>query len=168
MTEGLRRAALVGLVEGAKNIGKIQMQKLVYFLQEAGVPLDYAYEIYHYGPFSQELSNDVDTLDSLDILSVETDVEGYGFHINPGRFAAGQKLQKGYAPALQRVLKCFGKDTPSELEVKATVHFVNSVLRQRGRARDEQVIEKVKALKPRFSERFIKVCLQDLRTNRWL
>lgn len=31
------------------------MQKVCYFLKAKGVPLDYAFEMYHYGPYSQEL-----------------------------------------------------------------------------------------------------------------
>ena len=34
-----------------KRIGKTSMQKLVYFLQEFGVDLNYKYEMYHYGHF---------------------------------------------------------------------------------------------------------------------
>ncbi len=84
MRNDFRVAAMVALVGNAqtRRLGKTQLQKLVYFLQKSGVPLGYEYEIYHYGPYSFELSDDMDSLDSLGVLNVESDPNGYGFDIS--------------------------------------------------------------------------------------
>src|SRR6266702_4367710 len=50
LLKNLRVAAIVALTQSAQaRLGKTQVQKLVYFVQDAGVPLEYKYEIYHYG-----------------------------------------------------------------------------------------------------------------------
>jgi uncharacterized protein YwgA len=168
MPSEMRPAALVALVESARNIGKIQLQKLVYFLQETGLPLNYSFEIYLYGPFSHQLARDIGTLDSLEVLRVESNPDGYGFHITPGKFASGHKLPKKYDHHLNRVMRSFGNDTASQLEVKATVHFVNSVVQMSGKKAEDVVLQRVKALKPHFSERFLRKCMDDLKRDSWL
>jgi uncharacterized protein len=169
MANDLRSAVLVELVSNARNIGKIQLQKLVYFLQQEGVPLEYQYEMYHYGPYSPELAANLSTLDALGVLDVSADQTGYGFHINPGTFAEGYSAPKKYEEKLNRVLSSFGNDSASQLEVKATLHFVNSIIaKKRKQGSEDLVIKKVKELKPQFSEKFIKSCLNDLKRNNWM
>lgn len=170
MRNDFRVAAIVALVENAntRRLGKTQLQKLVYFLQESGVPLGYEYEIYHYGPYSFELSEDMDSLDSLDVLNVESDPAGFGFDISAGKFAGRFKLDPKYQKKMARVISELGADTPAKLEVKATIHFVKSVLAQRTGDSKSQVIKKVRALKPRFTEEFIKRCFLDLEQTAWI
>ena len=88
MQKELKIAAIVALLQNVRaRLGKIQVQKLVYFAQDCGVPLGYKYEIYHYGPYSFELSHDLDSLDSLGVLNVDSDPNGFGFNISVGKFA---------------------------------------------------------------------------------
>jgi uncharacterized protein len=170
MKNDLKVAAIVSLVENAqtRRLGKTQLQKLVYFLQAAGVPLGYEYEIYHYGPYSFELSYDMDSLDSLGVLKVDSDPSGFGFDISLGKFSERFKLDSKYKKKLDRVILELGSDNPARLEVKATIHFVKSVLGQCDEDSQSKIVKKVKALKPRFTEEFIKQCYSDLRRASWV
>jgi len=165
MRNELRVATIVTLVKNAKTkLGKTQLQKLVYFAQDAGVPLNYSYEIYHYGPYSFELSHDLGSLDSLGVLNVASEPSGYGFEISAGRFSEKFKLEAKYQKKVERVLDQFGLNSAAQLEVKATIHFVHSVLKKKippAKAKAE-VVEKVLALKPRFTEEFVSGCYSDL------
>ena len=165
MPQDLRTAAIVELVQNAQaRLGKTQVQKLVYFAQQSGVPLGYEYEIYHYGPYSFELSHDLGSLDSLGVLNVESNPAGFGFDISVGKFAERFKVEAKYQKKIEKVTKQFGLNTAAQLEVMATVHFVHSVIREKvaaGKVRAE-VIQKVRALKPRFTDTFIKNCYSDL------
>src|SRR5713101_10126389 len=38
-----------------RTLGRTILQKLCYFAKASGVPLPFRFEIYHYGPFSQEI-----------------------------------------------------------------------------------------------------------------
>ena len=157
---------IVGLIDRVTDqipqLGKTQFQKLVYFLQETGIPLGFKYEIYHYGPYSFDLSNVMDTLDTLGVIDVSTDPAGYGFHISTGRFSEKYQPQPKDIKKIEELLNVLGALTPANLEVKATLHFVNKVLQKRNQNDRESVIEKVQALKPRFDRRFIANCYDDL------
>ncbi len=65
MKKELRINVIVFIVETLRkrdiDLGKIQFQKLIYFLQEIGIPSGYRYEIYHYGPYSFELAQELNS-----------------------------------------------------------------------------------------------------------
>jgi len=170
MERNLRTASILALIDksNSKELGKIQLQKLVYFLQVAGVPLGYSYEIYHYGPYSFELASEIGSLDSLGILDVTTDPNGYGFHIRPGTFNETYDFNAKYLSQLEKVTKTLASNSASQLEVKATLHFVRSVMEKRSKPTDSEVINKVKALKPHYTEKFILGCLNELKNTNWL
>jgi uncharacterized protein len=171
MRNDLRVAAIVALVQNARTkLGKTQVQKLVYFAQDSGVPLNYKYEIYHYGPFSFELSHDLGSLDSLGVLNVASEPSGYGFDISTGRFAEKFKLEPKYQKKVEKVIGQFGLNSAAQLEVKATIHFVHSVVKKKispNKAKS-QVVQKVLALKPRFTKEFVKDCYSDLEQAHWI
>jgi uncharacterized protein YwgA len=171
MQKEMRVAAIVALVQNTQTrLGKTQVQKLVYFVQDCGVPLEYKYEIYHYGPYSFELAHDLGSLDSLGVLNVDSDRSGFGFDISAGKFADKFKLEPKYLKKVEKVIEQFGLNTPAQLEVKATIHFVHSVIKKRissGRTKTE-VIHKVRALKPRFTDDFVKRCYSDMEKASWI
>ncbi|MGB8006525.1 MAG: hypothetical protein WCF48_05295 [Terriglobales bacterium] len=171
VTQDVRVDAIVSLVQGVHHktdqLGKIQLQKMIYFLQETGVPLGYKFEIYHYGPYSFELSDQMSSLDSLGVLAIGADPSGYGFNIKVGSHASKYQIDKKYSPKLDYIVNKFGTDSPAQLEVKSTVHFVNKVLKKQMKSLPEKlVVEKVKELKPRFTEKFISDCYGELKAMR--
>jgi uncharacterized protein YwgA len=172
MKKELRTSTIVGLIQNARGrrLGKTQLQKLVYFVQERGVPLGYTYELYHYGPYSFELSNELSSLDSLGVLSIESDPEGFGFDISIGKFADKFVLDPHNEGKLKKIIDHFGSNSTAQLEVKATIHFVHSVIKRKsvvGKRRSE-VINRVHDLKPRYSEDFIKNCYSELEQTHWI
>src|SRR5580704_10076574 len=46
----------------SKTLGRTILQKLCYFAEASGVPLPFRFEIYHYGPFSQEIFDRAESL----------------------------------------------------------------------------------------------------------
>lgn len=48
--------------EKKTSLSKIAIQKLIFFLREAGIPVTYDFEFYSYGPYSKGLNNDADEL----------------------------------------------------------------------------------------------------------
>lgn len=42
---------------GGQFVGRIKLQKTFYLLQSAGLPTDFGYEYYHYGPYSETLTD---------------------------------------------------------------------------------------------------------------
>jgi len=138
------------------NLGKIQLQKLVYFLQEHSNRVGYTYVIFHYGPYSFELAEDIERLNTLRVLCIEPDESGYGYHIKPGVHCEvmtnnDDVFFDAHSQALKAVLDSFGEMTASDIELAATIHFVNAVLSDQAKGDiGDDVITAVKELKPHF------------------
>lgn len=148
-------AVLHRLVSQLEDVGKIKLQKIVYFLQEScGIPLGYTFRMHHYGPYSQELENDLLKLRLMGFVDVQPDDSGYGFHVTPSGDA-----EPGWATALApyqgRIEDALAKlgDLPAYLlEVYATVHYVSQLVEG---ASAEEVVTIVHGLKPKFLPEFI-------------
>ena len=50
------------------NPGRTALQKIAYFLKRQGIPMSYGFELYHYGPFCQEILWDAEMLTSLGVI----------------------------------------------------------------------------------------------------
>ncbi len=178
MTAG--RAALVVLMNrylgGLMDpfVTLIEVQKLMYFMQEAGEPLRLNYIKHHYGPYADNLRH------------VLTKIEGHlvsGYHDGGDAPEKQLELVPGAVKEAEAFLSADGDtrhrfdrvdklvegfETPFGLELLATVHWVAS----REQARNaEDAISKVYAWndrKKRFSPRQIGIAYETLRTKGWL
>src|SRR5262245_59391417 len=65
----MNRYQLARIVDWAGTLGtRKRMQKVAYLLQVAGCPLDAAYTLHHYGPYSQEVARLTDEMVQAGIL----------------------------------------------------------------------------------------------------
>ena len=146
-----RLAAIQCIVEQSRDIGKTKIQKIVYFLQEgSGVPLGYSFRMHHYGPFSDEIDSEISALQSAGYIEVNHDSQGYGYHITPAtadQLPWDSELAK-YREEMTQAISALGSLDASDLELYATIHFVQHLLKAPTR---EKVVENVSRLKPRFS-----------------
>ncbi len=178
MTAG--RAALVVLMHrylgGLMDpfVTLIEVQKLMYFMQEAGEPLRLNYVKHYYGPYADNLRH------------VLTKIEGHlvsGYHdggdapekqleLVPGAVQDAETFltEDGDTRSrFDRVGKLVeGFETPFGLELLATVHWVAS---RESATTAEDAIAKVYAWndrKKRFSPRQISIAFATLRSKGWL
>jgi O-acetyl-ADP-ribose deacetylase (regulator of RNase III) len=178
MTAG--RAALVVLMHrylgGLMDpfVTLIEIQKLMYFMQEAGEPLRLNYIKHHYGPYADNLRH------------VLTKIEGHlvsGYHdggdapekqleLVPGAvkdaesFLAADGDTRGRFDRVGKLVEGF--ETPFGLELLATVHWV---VRHENATSAEDAVSKVYAWndrKKRFSPRQIGIAFETLRAKGWL
>jgi O-acetyl-ADP-ribose deacetylase (regulator of RNase III) len=178
MTAG--RAALVVLMHrylgGLMDpfVTLIEIQKLMYFMQEAGEPLRLNYIKHHYGPYADNLRH------------VLTKIEGHlvsGYHdggdapekqleLVPGAvkeaesFLAADGDARGRFDRVGKLVEGF--ETPFGLELLATVHWV---VRHENATSAEDAVSKVYAWndrKKRFSPRQIGIAFETLRAKGWL
>jgi uncharacterized protein YwgA len=148
--EDLSFAVLHWLVSDLQDAGKIQLQKLVYFLQESyGIPLGYTFRMHHYGPYSRELDNDLLKLRLMGFINVQADDSGYGFHVTPLCDAdlAWTNALASYESQLRDALTKLGHLPASELEIQATIHYVSELVEG---ASAEEIVAIVHSLKPKF------------------
>ena len=178
MTTG--RAALVVLMHrylgGLMDpfVTLIEIQKLMYFMQEAGEPLRLNYVKHHYGPYADNLRH------------VLTKIEG---HLVSGYHDGGDAPQKQLelVPGAVKDAEAFlvadsdtrkrfdrvgklveGFETPFGLELLATVHWVAS---REQAANTEDAVAKAHAWNDRkkhFSPRQIGIAFETLRAKGWL
>lgn len=158
---GNRLGTFVRLAEQTRGtLGRTQLMKLCYFLQAfRGVPLGYYFTLYAYGPFDSDVLADLQTAESMDVLhsAVEYYPGGYKYDIQPGEKAGEAKSFANDFLATHRrdiewVAARFGSRLAADLELLSTIAFVN--LEEGVSSRDE-LVERVKLVKPHFSRRQI-------------
>ena len=80
------------------------------------------------------------------------------------------RLETKYLKRVEKVVNEFGGDSPAQLEVKATIHFVHAVIKRKNSSSKTKiaVVQKVHELKPRFTEDFIRNCYSNLEQAHWI
>ncbi len=107
----------------------LEVQKLAYFLQEAGEPLRLKYQAGHYGPYAANLNKVLEVMEGHFI-------RGYGdsqkpeaqIDLQPGAVAEATAFLQDKGESLQRLQRVAslieGFETPYGMELLATVHWV--------------------------------------------
>ena len=154
-TQELRFAILHETTSRLGDVRKIQLQKLVYFLQEAmAIPTHYPYKMHHYGPYAEALETDTTRLKFMGYVDVQPDSQGYGFHITPSDDPQEEWVQvlQPYMELIDEVVATFGHRSVPELELAATIHYMNKL---RPNVPDSELLSMVRALKPKFNENYV-------------
>lgn len=160
----LRLLVLADLVQRApdQKLGRTQLMKLMYFLQELkGLPLDYNFTLFTYGPFDSEVLSDLSTACGLGIVSEEELLysSSYGYKITPATKANSCSIELSQvAPdataKVYEVLEQFGKYGAAELELRSTILFVDRDLTG-PHLHAGELATRVRQIKPHFSEEII-------------
>jgi hypothetical protein len=144
---------------GKKNLGRTILQKLCYFGKANGVPLPFRFEMYHYGPFCQEIFDVTDNLLVDDVIQDQTRTQGWSTYV-PGPNCdvllglAEEELER-HRVRLDEVVQTFSSLDPPRMELVSTIHYVHSSYREwhKGRPLKEQVVQAVLEIKQgKFAE----------------
>jgi len=178
MTSG--RAALVVLVHrylgGLMDpfVTLLEIHKLMYFMQEAGEPLNLKYAKALYGPYAENLRHVLNAIEGHLVAGYADggDMPDKQIELVPGAVYDAEAFLNDKPETVgrfDRVAKLVeGFETPFGLELLATVHWVV----KRENATDiEDSVAKVYAWnerKKRFSPRQIGIAFDTLRENGWL
>jgi len=140
-------------------LGRTALQKLVYFCKAVGVPIPCSFEIYNFGPYSEEVTRSATSLladEALQDLSNSGAYSSYTLGANANDFSK-EFLDEvaGYRPTIDSIVQVLGPCNPNTLELVATLHFVNA--RQKGilgrRPSKESVMAEFRSIKGnKFSE----------------
>jgi hypothetical protein len=124
------RAAIIKIIsiyrEMEYGLTKIEVQKLAYFLEKAGQPLDLDFIKHNYGPYSDKLRHVLKALDGHYIIGVGDFVEEADIGIVPGAVAdadefirtSGDEDLANHVERVRNLIKGFG------MELLASVHWV--------------------------------------------
>jgi len=146
------------------DLGRIILQKLCYFSEAAGVPLPFRFEIYHYGPFCEEIYDVTDNLLVDEVIRDEAPGAAKSKYV-PGPAldtlldgAEENPLFQGYRESLEEVVGTFSELDPSQMELVSTIHYAHSSYREwyRKLPSKEQVVRTVLEVKKgKFPEKSI-------------
>lgn len=147
--------------------GKKALQKLVYFCVENGVPVNCSFHMYLYGPYSDEVAEEIGELVNSEILSIKPD--GYTFIKGTAcdeYYSCHEQEIQQHKAIIYDILKRFSGFRPLMLELYATVHFIaNAKKHINGNVEEEEVVKEVRRAKgTKFSEQDIKNAYRDLVT----
>ncbi|WP_456329327.1 hypothetical protein [Archaeoglobus sp.] len=146
-----------------KEVGKTFIQKGVYILQSGlGRDLGYSYKLYFYGPFSQELANDLDTLHETGLIDVRYDVRKGWYSIKiteKGKMFLEKFKEFGARNSeIEEVLSLIeGKDA-RKMELLGTVLYFAKLTSDL-----KEIKRLVNIVKPHFNDREIEEALMLLR-----
>lgn len=132
--------------------GRKKLQKMVHILQDFGVPFEVRYGYHHYGPFSEQLQESVQSF-MHDGLIAETKVDG---SYPTFRFKAEARLHGlldvlGFsAPSWAGFAAELNQKTPRQLEAVSTLIYLE---KQTGKALESEEVENTFGkLKPELRE----------------
>lgn len=127
-------AGLIAAHRDGKVDGRLRLQKTVYLLQAAGVPLGYDFKMLHYGPYSEGLRADCRILINLDLArEAEQNVQtGTRFSLTATEEATMLALVVEEWNAAEKLQTIEAADTDT-LELAATYRYY----RELGYAEDE-------------------------------
>lgn len=151
------------------RLGKKALQKYVFLLNELeGVPSGYKFRLYTYGPYSSELSGDLDVVNSLGGVNVSYDPIQNVFSISKGE-KSSVLLNKAagflnlHRARLNRFFERFGGRLAKDLELTATIVYL--VKSDAVKVRDKTAfIQKVRDLKPKYDSETVERFIEELRS----
>lgn len=150
MTPG--RAAILKLLDTYRALGyglsKLEVQKLAYFLQEAGEVLKLPFEKHAYGPYSDTLRHVLHRMEGHFILGLGDGVVDADIEPVPEAMAEAEAFVKAYGheAMAERVVRVGdlieGFQSPYGMELLATVHWV---AKHEGATTQQQALAAVRA-----------------------
>lgn len=151
MTAG--RAAIVKVLNTYRELNyglsKIEVQKLAYFLQEAGGPLNLPFVKHHYGPYSDTLRHALNTMEGHFIRGlgdgvVEAEIEPTEDALAEADAFIAEQSHAALADQIARVGRLIeGYQSPYGMELLASVHWV--AMREPGAQSIDEAISAVHA-----------------------
>jgi uncharacterized protein len=141
-------------------LGRTALQKILYFLQLSGVPLRYRFDIYHYGPYCDRISRDVEWLVADGVLrDASSNPEKYS-NYRPAE-AADELLRlhaatlEAHQATIDKVVQTLLPLEPEHLEILATLDYLYRQIKAGGGAGPwkERVIDRfMEVKKTRFQK----------------
>lgn len=121
---------MVGLIinelkNRGKKAGKIQIQKLVYFLKKLGIRVPYSYVILRYGPFSGQLGDKIEDMEFNQMIESK-DPSGTDYYLKIEEQDLIDYNEEQYNlinRKLNKVIEILPSLDFNDLELFATVHY---------------------------------------------
>ncbi|MDY6966715.1 MAG: hypothetical protein SVM80_12265 [Halobacteriota archaeon] len=140
------------------QVGKTVVQKMAYFLTKTGV-VDFDYSMYHYGPYSSEVSGELNFAEESGLLEINWK-PNKGYFIEPKSDLNKFKnlLNEREMDAIRKTVEKYGEFNAVQLSFISTALF----LEERFNIESSRLVDVVHRLKPKYNLD----CIEDtLRTS---
>lgn len=138
-----------------KQIGKTLIQKLIFILstESNDEPLfkKYNYNLHYYGPYSPELSVDLDFAENLSFLNIQWNRLGYFISTNKSKDFE-KYLDSSEREKIDVIIDKYGSLNTKELSILATALYIKNNYNLNG----ETLVDSVKGIKTEYSEEEIR------------
>ncbi len=165
MSQKILARALVKLNEMEWPLSKIVIQKVLYFIKTQGLPVDWRFEPFTYGPFSFSLSSELTSMTYAERLEIEGNI----YSIND---IAGLELDQKTSDAVDRAIDGFARIVDGDhsfktMELFGTVLYCKRALESSlGEVRSEDVIADFREWKEdRYTDQEIQGALERLQKS---
>jgi uncharacterized protein YwgA len=140
------------------QVGKTVIQKLFYLLSRQGVG-NFDYSLYHYGPYSSQVSSELNFAENIGALSANW-VPDRGYFISPvsSRQSLLRYLEEKEKTAIDEVVRKYGNYNAGDLSVITTALFLKENF---GINNQSSLIDAVASLKPQYHRDYISSLLVE-------
>jgi len=165
---------ILNLLERNPDMGKTAVMKTLFFLKEVKkINLNYDFSIYTYGPYSADVSEDVDELISEgSITSTMYPYQNYiGYELNVSEKVKSniEHLDDIGTRAITEILSFIHGKSAKDLELYSTIIYINNLYLKNTWKKDAQsIVRKVKEIKPHFSEEIITEAYKTLKVQDYI
>ncbi len=107
-----------------EQTGKTKIQKLIFLLSQKHI-VDFDYSMHYYGPYSSQVSNELDFAESTKIIQSQwVEDKGFFLKIGPNEKKFEDLLNEGVKNEIHQIASEMGKFNAKELTIIATYHFL--------------------------------------------
>lgn len=119
------KAAAIVRDAGGRIVGRTKLQKVAYLLELVGLGAGFQFEYRHYGPYSEDLADAIQTADIFDLVAEEERQADWGgvYSIFTATPAAGDRAQGDRAAFAERAAQIGAV----ALELAATAAYLSDV-----------------------------------------
>lgn len=149
---------ILNILDKKPDLGKTAIMKMVYILQQVfDVKTNYSFGIYTYGPYSRDVSEDLDFLvygQFVDAQIYEYEkFSAYKFSVSSKGIESKGTISQNDDKKISSVLELFGDKKVKELELDSTIIFINHQYNQNKWEKSKsEIISDVRDIKSHFTE----------------
>ncbi len=141
------------------QIGKTKIQKLMYLCGRK-LGIDFEYSLFHYGPYSQKVTEFLNISNELESIKMQWDPKK-GYFIKPDKEVGLERyLNDDEVEIIEKVIDEYGEFTATKLSIIATALFVKEVF---GEQDWSAIIDIVSSIKNEYTKDWIVEVLKTAR-----
>ena len=109
-------------------VGRTALQKIVYFLGVRGIPTNYKFDIYHYGPFCEQILWDIDLLIADGVIEDSSTTSKFSNYVPSESLSEITNLHRTIIESMRsdvrEVVRALVPLKPAQWELIATLDYV--------------------------------------------